>query len=215
MTLIPSFTDAIGWIATGSMGLALLMATMERLRLVATGTNAAFMVYAVWVGDMAFLALQLVLFAINAVRYVQMQRRIRAVRRIEAPALDLSWLPEDTPQRRLAAGETLFCAGEAADALYVVLSGRLAVAEAGATLGPGAIVGEIALFAPQARRTATVSAATDVTLARLTEGQVRKIHYDNPDFAWGLVRLITRRMLERHEPGAALAPADRPRPGAT
>ena len=65
-----------------------------------------------------------------------------------------------------AKGEVLFSEGDPGDSLHVVESGRLAVevrTEAGDVVmldvvGPGGVVGEVALVLPGATRTATVLA---------------------------------------------------------
>jgi NTE family protein len=64
----------------------------------------------------------------------------------------------------------LYKEGDAADALYVVLEGRVEVSRAGTVLGevgPGASVGEMSLFAKANARSATVTCATHVTVLRI------------------------------------------------
>ncbi len=73
------------------------------------------------------------------------------------------------PHPVVAAGETVFSQGDAADGCYVIRSGRAEVVGDGrqvATLGPGDLVGEIALLR-QVPRTATVRALSDLDLRRL------------------------------------------------
>lgn len=68
------------------------------------------------------------------------------------------------PRRALAAGATLFTAGERGDALYAVLAGELVVeSNPPTTCGPGTVVGELALI-DDAPRALTVRAGTDVEL---------------------------------------------------
>jgi hypothetical protein len=73
----------------------------------------------------------------------------------------------DPPFRRLAAGEVLVAQGEAGDELYLLFDGVLAVEQDGrqvAEVGPGAIVGEMALL-EGGRRTATLRAVTRCRVA--------------------------------------------------
>ena len=88
-------------------------------------------------------------------------------------------------QRSLARGDRLVQEGEAADTLFIVVSGRFAVrtaALAGATLaeiGAGEPIGEIA-FLTGARRTATVTALRDSIVASLDRAAFERIGAANP-----------------------------------
>jgi hypothetical protein len=73
----------------------------------------------------------------------------------------------DPPFRRLAAGEALVEQGEAGDELFLLFDGVLAVEQDGrqiAEVGPGAILGEMALL-EGGRRTATLRAMTRCRVA--------------------------------------------------
>ncbi len=72
--------------------------------------------------------------------------------------------------RHLEAGDVLFVEGDLADALYVVRTGRLEVLLAGVVvreLGPGSVVGELALLADETR-SATVRARRDSWVAEVS-----------------------------------------------
>lgn len=196
-----SAVDILGWVASGAVLLAMAMPTMERLRLVAIGSNLAFIAYAGLAGLTPILLLHLVMLAVNVWRLTQIRALARAVARLDLPRDALAWLPPGLPARRLPANALLFEAGEAADAMYVVVAGRVVVEPQGIALGPGEIVGEIGLFAPGHRRTATVRAAEAATVLRITRDRVAKLHYDDPDFAWGLIGLVTRRLVENDAHG--------------
>jgi SulP family sulfate permease len=79
----------------------------------------------------------------------------------------------------LARGETLFRQGDASDTIYMIDSGEMEILlqvpghddHHLVTFGPGAIFGEVAPLAGE-RRTATATALTEVSLARLAWGAV-------------------------------------------
>ena len=58
------------------------------------------------------------------------------------------------------------------------------------------MLGEISMFSPDKRRTATAVCATDGELLAMTEDQVRRLYFQDPKFGFHLVQLITRRLLE-------------------
>jgi len=105
----------------------------------------------------------------------------------------------------LAAGETLFCQGDPADALYVVADGRLRVTQELAgpdgspvtmrlgDLGPGELVGELGVLTA-GRRTASVAAVEPSRLVRLSGGDVAALVETAPAIAERLAELGRRRL---------------------
>lgn len=106
-------------------------------------------------------------------------------------------------QTKEFAKETLlFREGDCGDSLYLVLSGRvkaLLMAEDGrevilAFLGPGEIVGEMALFNPEERRSATVVTAEPSSLLILSGRQIMEVILQNPLIALSILRTLTARL---------------------
>jgi len=100
----------------------------------------------------------------------------------------------------LQSGDVLFREGDAADALYVVVTGRLRVLVASpsgaevalAEVGRGEIVGEMALLTGDPR-SATVVAVRDTRLVRLSRAAFERIVQQCP----GAMLLVTRRLVRR------------------
>jgi predicted acylesterase/phospholipase RssA/CRP-like cAMP-binding protein len=123
----------------------------------------------------------------------------------------------------LRSGDTLFREGEAADALYVLVSGRMHVLVKGpdganvlvAEIGRGEAVGEMAILTG-ASRSATVVAVRDSRLVKLSQAAFERIVQRCPR----AMLLVTRRLVQRlqqttHAPRAkatrvtiALVPVD-------
>ncbi len=84
-------------------------------------------------------------------------------------------------RRMLKAGESLFNAGEPADAAYFVLSGELSLAvdDAERRVEPGALVGETALMADVQRR-ASAKATEDSELLRIPGAVFRRVLSEFP-----------------------------------
>ena len=102
----------------------------------------------------------------------------------------------------LGEDEVLVVQGEAADELYLLLTGQLEVAleaegqeQTLTRLGPGSTVGEIALLAGD-RRSATVRAATSCELAAISAEGFRRLLADHPAEAEGLARRAAERLRE-------------------
>ncbi|MBI4860043.1 MAG: cyclic nucleotide-binding domain-containing protein [Candidatus Riflebacteria bacterium] len=111
----------------------------------------------------------------------------------------------------LGGQEELFAQGDPGDSLYVVVSGRLQAlqpdAQAGLRpvheMGPGDILGEIALIAGE-RRTATVRALRDSVVARLPKAAFDRLVMFNPEIGLHTSRVIAERLLARG--GLEMAP---------
>jgi lysophospholipid hydrolase len=113
---------------------------------------------------------------------------------VEALAGSVEWI-------ELKAGQTLFGQGDEADAMYMVREGMLhAYVEdprCGPTLvgemGPGSLVGEIALLMG-GRRNATVIAARDSRVARLGSSEAAAVMERNPGVRNGILDIVRRRL---------------------
>lgn len=104
-----------------------------------------------------------------------------------APLVD----PIDVP-----AGATVFEQGEEGDALYVVATGEVeALSGDGriATLGPGEVVGEMALVTG-GPRTATVRALSDASLLRIRKADFDRLVAASPPLALAVSRLLAQRL---------------------
>ncbi len=106
----------------------------------------------------------------------------------------------------LPGGDTLFPAGSAADSLYIVLTGRLAVLDAQgavvAEIGPGETVGEMALLTG-APRSATVRAIRDSELVRLSRTGFDRLIERQPRTALAIARMVGERLQRMNERSTA------------
>jgi CRP/FNR family transcriptional regulator, cyclic AMP receptor protein len=92
--------------------------------------------------------------------------------------------------------------GEVATEMLYVESGELRLVEHDVPIGPGAIIGEIGLFAPDNRRTGSVVCATDCTLYSLSSEGMAKLYYQNPKLGYHVMRLIVARLMHDIEVAA-------------
>ncbi len=131
----------------------------------------------------------------------------------ELSADERAALMAELETRALKRGDVLVRQGDAADALYIVISGRFAVTLEGrrdplTEIGPEQPIGEIA-FLTGGTRTATVSAMRDSLVLRLGRAEFERISAKCP----GIWRTLTTALSQRlaattaHEP-----PTHDPRP---
>jgi predicted acylesterase/phospholipase RssA len=102
---------------------------------------------------------------------------------------------------RLRAGDTLFAQGDPPDALYFVITGRLAVIRAAGNgdqktirrVGHGEIIGEMGLL-DDAPRTASIVADRDSTLAKLPKREFDQLVQRDPHFLRGVAKTVVNRL---------------------
>ena len=185
-----------GWIAAALVFSTFFMKTMVRLRLVAIAGNVAFMTYGLLglaYGEFGRLypivVLHACLLPLNMVRLVELRRVAAAVRDAGGEQVVRALAPYLSVETHQA-DETLFRRGEAADRLYVVQRGIVAIPEAGVALSPGDVFGEVGLFAAHGRRTAGAVCATDCRLLTLSGPKLLELCYQDVQLAISLARLL-------------------------
>lgn len=192
--------DWFGYIGMAFGLCSMWMATMIPLRLFAIAACAAFGTYSFMHEAWPNFIINMIALPTHVWRASQMIRLVRAVEHAASgPELSLDWLKPYMSRRTLKAGETLFHKGAAADQMYCVMSGRLRLTEFGLELGPGEIVGEIAMFTPGHARTATAVAVDDVEMLAISESNLKQLYYQNPRFGFFLIQLVARRLLANAE----------------
>lgn len=96
----------------------------------------------------------------------------------------------------LGAGEKLFLKGDAAHGMYVVVSGRVDILIFGRvldTIGPGGIIGEMALI-DCTHRSAAALAQEDCELVALDRAQFLELIAEEPRFALAVIAIMSRRV---------------------
>lgn len=96
----------------------------------------------------------------------------------------------------LAEGQKLFSSGEAAQDMYVLLEGSVAIRvgnQVVETAGAGALLGEMAMI-EDAPRVATVVARTPCRLTRIDRARFNYLIQQNPFFAVHVMRVLVERL---------------------
>jgi CRP-like cAMP-binding protein len=100
-------------------------------------------------------------------------------------------------ERRFSAGDTVATEGHGGVGFFVIGDGTARVEVHGdqrGTLGPGDYFGEIALIDTDARRTATITAETDLLCYGLTSWEFRPLVESNAGIAWKLLQVMAKRL---------------------
>lgn len=199
------------WIeAIGYLGVLLTVATytvstMIPLRILGIISSVVFLVYGAVTSDMPAMVMELILIPVNIYHLVQMLRLIRKARAAAESDLSMDWLKPFTKSRKVASGEVIFEQGDPADAMFYIESGRFRLREAGIELKPGEVVGELGLLAPDNRRTLSLECVEHGVLGRISYDEFKQLYFQNPQFGFDFLRLVSGRLFRNVEMAKANA----------
>lgn len=137
-----------------------------------------------------------------------MVARVPLFSRLDAPTI--ARLVGLLTARKVPAGDVIVSQGEEADGMYFIASGQVEVElpQGSVHLGEGDFFGEIALLSPDARRTATVTAARASELLQLHRRDFQRLMARHADIAEAIQRVARQRLGETEAQQAALAGGD-------
>jgi CRP/FNR family transcriptional regulator, cyclic AMP receptor protein len=188
------WVEAIGYLAAFITFATFYMKTMIPLRVVGIASNVVWIVYGALAGVYPPLILHVVLLPLNAIRLKQMISLVNHVRAVTQDDPSMTWLKPFMGERRARAGEVLFRKNDTADDMLYTVAGRFRLVESGIELGPGQLVGELGLLAPEQRRTQTLECIEDGRLLAISYDQLKHLFVQNPQFGFYFLRLTTARL---------------------
>ena len=195
MTLAP----ILGYAAAVLLIASFAMQTIVWVRNLAIAFAVVLGVYGVVAGQYIVVAIAVVILAVNVWRWWELEKVGGDARNAAAGAgapITVDWLLPHMEAVALPKGHVLFHKGDPADAMYFVSRGTIELKEFGIEIGKGSLFGEIGVFAVENVRTATAVCLEDSSLLRVSAEKMRELFFQNPEFAFFLVGVITRRLTE-------------------
>jgi len=199
-----------GWVSAVLVFSSFFMRTMIPLRTVAVCSNVSFITYAllgleygVFGRVYPILVLHAALLPLNVVRLRQQKGLLRAVREASDDETIRSLVAYMETERH-GAGDILFRKGDPADRLYIIQDGRVRFTEIGKVMSDGEVFGEVGLFAPRNVRTLSARCDSDCRLHTITRQKVLELYYQNPQFGFFLMRLVSGIVDNQGVAGAAV-----------
>jgi CRP-like cAMP-binding protein len=174
----------------------LLTQTMVPLR-VANMIGCTFFVgFGALAGDVKTFFLYLLLLPINALRLRQMLRLVKKARSATQGDTSMEWLKPFMTERKYRKGDVLVKKGDAANEMFLTVTGKFLVTEIGVELPPGRLMGELGFLSPDNRRTATVKCIEAGHVLTITYEKLLEIYFQNPQFGYYFLVLTSQRLLE-------------------
>jgi hypothetical protein len=170
--------------------------TMVPLRILAIVANCFLIAYYAVSAAWLPLGLQIIALPLNGYRLRQMILLIKNVRGAIRGNSSMDWLKPFMISRHFNKGDILFAKGETANEMFCTVTGQYRLIELGIDVKPGQVVGELAMMAPDNRRTATLECIEEGDALSITYEQVEQIYYQNPTFGFYFLRLATERLFD-------------------
>jgi len=187
--------DLIGYFGAAATLWGMSNKTIIQLRLGAVLGNAGFIVFAVLAPSYPTLVLHALLLPINGYRLWQMVRLIKDFKDAEQGDDGLNGLLPTMALQTFAKGEVLFKKGEKPDRMIIIKTGTVHLQEINVDCHEGDVLGEMAVFTPNNKRTCTAVCETECQLYVLGTDRMLQLYYQNPKFGLYLMRTITARLL--------------------
>jgi hypothetical protein len=185
-----------GYLASTLVFAAFYTRTMVPLRILAIGSNVAFLAYAIPLHLWAIVVLHGLLLPLNCQRLLQIRRLLKRITTLTKTPPDMAAMFANANILEVPAGSTVFRRGDAADCAYYIHSGTVHFPEIDAELGTGAVFGEMGLFSGDQTRTASARCETRCELYRIDHQALVIALYQNAALAIGLLRLVMARMVQ-------------------
>jgi CRP/FNR family transcriptional regulator, cyclic AMP receptor protein len=206
--------EVLGYVASAFVVATYFVRTMMPLRYFAICANVLFICYGLLAGIYQVFFLHLILFPINTVRLIQIRQLVAQVREANKGEIPISSLLPFMQQRSFKAGEVLVRKGDIAESFFYIAQGKLKLEETGRILDAGAIAGAIGIFAPDHKRTLTITAESDAVVYEMSGAKAMEMYFQDPKFGFAVLQLIITRLLDQIARSQARVASDAPKAAA-
>jgi Cyclic nucleotide-binding domain len=176
--------------------ITLLMQTIVPLRIFGIFGDMFFIGYAVLANSVTTLFLYILLLPINSVRLYQMVKLVKKARVSAQGDLSMSWLEPYMRRRKYRKGNVLFRKGEAANEMFIAVTGNFRVPELGKELLPGTLFGELGFLSKNNLRMQSVECTGDGEVLTITYDKLLELYFQNAEFGYYFLRLTSYRLLQ-------------------
>lgn len=191
--------EIVGYIGAGFALATFAMKTIIPLRIFGMASNVTFLVYGYAHEIYPTLIVNGIVLPLNAWRLYEMLQLTRQVQAAADCDLSFEWLKPFMTKRQVRCGDLIFRRGDAACELFFTVSGLFRLKEIEVEIGPGQLVGELGLLAPENKRTQTFECLEDGEIQSVTYKHIRRLYYQNPKFGFYFLRLASERLFQNLE----------------
>ena len=174
----------------------LVTQTMVPLRVANMIGCAFFAGFGALTGTVTTFLLYLLMVPINAYRLRQMLNLVKMARGATQGDTSMEWLKPFMSERKYRKGDVVVKKDDAANEMFLTVTGKFLVKEIKVELPPGRLMGELGFLSPDNKRTATVECLEDGHVLTITYEKLLEIYFQNPQFGYYFLVLTSQRLLE-------------------
>lgn len=187
--------EILGYAASGAVFVTLWLRTAVPVRIAAAIASAVFAAYGAHAGAAPLMMLHGWMLPVAAWRLYETAKLNDRLRTLARADFDIQSMTGFMTRMELSRGSQLFARGDDARDIFYLLDGTVRIEDLDTELGPGQLIGEMAMFAPDKRRTQTVRCTEDCTFLKISEARALQAYTDNPEFGLYLTRMMVARLL--------------------
>ena len=191
--------ELVGYGASILVACSFYMKTMVPLRILALCSNVTFIIYGLFGELPPVFVLHVFLLPLNIYRLYQMKKLVNEVKRVTGTDYSMDWLVPYMTRRTFKRGEVLFKKGDEADGTYYLKKGSIRLPELERVVKEGEIIGEIGVFSPFRKRTASAICEEDLEAFSIGNKKMTHLYFQNPSFGFYLIRLIIQRLIGTYQ----------------
>jgi cyclic nucleotide-binding protein len=147
-------------------------------------------------GSLPKFLLYLLALPINVVRLVQIRNVVKRARIAAQGTVSIDWLRPYMTPRNYKNGDVLFQKGDVSTEMFVTEKGKFLVTEIGVEIPPGRMLGELGFISPTKQRTQSVKCIEDGEVLTITYERLTEIYFENSEFGYFFLRLVSGRLLQ-------------------
>ena len=190
-----NWVEVLGFIASGAVFVTFWMKTLIPLRIIGIASNLLFFSYGLNADLTSITLLHGFLFPLNCLRLYQAMALRRRIHDMAHSEYDVKSLLPMMSEHKIPGNKFLFERGDAAHNIYYLAKGKAHIVELEIDIDPGHLVGEIAIFTPDKKRTQSIKCVENCIFLAISEEKVLQMYAQNPEFGLYLIKMAVDRLL--------------------
>jgi CRP-like cAMP-binding protein len=193
-----TFSNILAFVGSLFLLSTFVVRTIVLLRVLCIFSIVFFLGSAALAGSVPKFLLYLLALPINVIRLVQIRNTVRRARIAAQGSLSLDWLRPYMTPRPYRKGDVLFRRNDPGTEMFLTVGGKFLVTEIGIEIPPGRMLGELGFISPSNKRTQSVECLEDGDVLTITYEKLVAIYFQNPEFGYFFLRLVSDRLLQNY-----------------